>query len=484
MSGRALVAGAGVAGLTMALLLAKFGKKVTLIEKQSEIGGYLRRFSRSGCRFDTGFHFSGGFDSVFPRLLRIMGLQDDVTPRSMRMKICLNQTGTRLTLPGSGVGDIADFLAGIYPGDAVAIRKYFEAEQRIWQETPMADMHETDRAPVLRLSADDSVTLQEFLKELHFSNPELETILGIMTVCHGTPPDVVPLSHHCRVSRGLWHHLSCVERGGDAFLTGFERELKRRQVEICTDTTIRRMIVDDNAECSAVELSDGRILETDEVYFAFHPDSILKLLPEKYVGAGLRRRVEKFQETCSFCTIYGIIDGAALPAPELMHYIHANDLNRILRPGAENYATGMIITPETGKDGKTRNLFTAFRTFFPQDAVMERGPGYDKFKAEMKQALLQDIRAAYPEYADRLTVLDVATPLTYRDYAPPSGSAYGVFRKISESRLPSVLPVGNCYTVGQSSLVPGVLGVIMGAFLRFRQNIGEDAWRKFLEKIS
>ena len=43
-----LVVGSGVGGLTMALLLARAGKNVTLVEKQREIGGYLRRFIRKG----------------------------------------------------------------------------------------------------------------------------------------------------------------------------------------------------------------------------------------------------------------------------------------------------------------------------------------------------------------------------------------------------------------------------------------------------
>ncbi|MBQ5894869.1 MAG: NAD(P)-binding protein, partial [Rikenellaceae bacterium] len=40
--------GSGAGGLTRALLLARSGRPVTLIESQPEIGGYLRRFYRNG----------------------------------------------------------------------------------------------------------------------------------------------------------------------------------------------------------------------------------------------------------------------------------------------------------------------------------------------------------------------------------------------------------------------------------------------------
>ena len=45
-----IVVGSGAGGLTLALLLARAGRRVTLLEIQPEIGGYLRRFSRGPAR--------------------------------------------------------------------------------------------------------------------------------------------------------------------------------------------------------------------------------------------------------------------------------------------------------------------------------------------------------------------------------------------------------------------------------------------------
>ena len=50
----AIVIGSGVAGLSAASYLAQKGLKVTLLEKNSEIGGRARKFETQGFMFDMG----------------------------------------------------------------------------------------------------------------------------------------------------------------------------------------------------------------------------------------------------------------------------------------------------------------------------------------------------------------------------------------------------------------------------------------------
>jgi len=51
---RAVVVGAGFGGLTSALLLAKKGFEVTIVEKNSEAGGRARVWKEKGFTFDMG----------------------------------------------------------------------------------------------------------------------------------------------------------------------------------------------------------------------------------------------------------------------------------------------------------------------------------------------------------------------------------------------------------------------------------------------
>src|SRR5512133_24295 len=53
---RVVIVGAGVAGLTLALQLARQGLRPVVIEREREVGGLARSFSYDGFTFDIGPH--------------------------------------------------------------------------------------------------------------------------------------------------------------------------------------------------------------------------------------------------------------------------------------------------------------------------------------------------------------------------------------------------------------------------------------------
>ncbi|MGO2359479.1 MAG: phytoene desaturase family protein, partial [Mesonia sp.] len=55
-----VVMGSGLGGLVSALILAKEGYKVCVLEKNNQFGGNLQTFVRDKKIFDTGVHYIGG----------------------------------------------------------------------------------------------------------------------------------------------------------------------------------------------------------------------------------------------------------------------------------------------------------------------------------------------------------------------------------------------------------------------------------------
>lgn len=54
-----VIIGAGLGGLECGYILARNGMKVTVLERESQIGGCIQTFKRGDVTFDTGFHYIG-----------------------------------------------------------------------------------------------------------------------------------------------------------------------------------------------------------------------------------------------------------------------------------------------------------------------------------------------------------------------------------------------------------------------------------------
>ncbi|NLG15246.1 MAG: NAD(P)-binding protein [Lentisphaerae bacterium] len=492
MSPLTLVVGSGNAGLTMAILLARSGRRVCLLECQSSIGGYLRRFTRRGMRFDTGFHFAGGFNSCLPQMLQVLGFEGMPAVMPLVNRVHLAPSNRTFELPNSGIDDMETCLKELFPADADAIGKYYQTEKQIVKETPMFDLHDDYEKFRAQLSPYDSITLQEFLDELRLKSPELPALLGQMALCHGSLPKETPMSHHCRVSHGLNDSLRRFEHGGDVILKKMKEILAELGIRVATSAKLVELADFNNANhCCTAILSTGESLSIQEIYFATHPDVFVPLLPKRLLTPSFQRRLRRNRDSCSFFSLYGELHSPAIPSNSLTQIVSSLDLNRVLSPEFPDYATAVINTNEADLSGIMRRNVTAFRTMSLSEILTQtemkspndkRTDKYHDFKRSQAEDILSDVNAAYPGSLEELEIFASATPLTCAKYSPPRGSAYGVRRQLTTTRVFGRLPVGNCFALGHNALLPGFLGTMMGAFILFRTVLGEEPYQKLLKE--
>ena len=94
-----VIIGSGLGGLISAVILAKEGKKVCVLEKNNQYGGNLQTFVREKVIFDTGVHYIGslGKDEILYKYFKYVGIIDDLKLNQLDIKgydrICFGVLG-------------------------------------------------------------------------------------------------------------------------------------------------------------------------------------------------------------------------------------------------------------------------------------------------------------------------------------------------------------------------------------------------------
>jgi len=479
-----IVVGGGISGMTAALLLAQAGRSVLLIEKAASIGGSMIRFYRDGVPFDTGFHFTGGFGEgrLLMKMLGMLGIEDQISPiflsRERSHRILIEGTGRSYDLP-SGIDSLRDAVAAYFPKERPAIEVYFDKLTAVYQASAELIFQEEDR-PLVQLSGEDSVSLQEVLDELT-KDEDLKAVLSIFCMCYGTKPSEVSFAAHSRVCFSLFESLARVERGGEAFIRAFRSRFKELGVDILCNTQITGFGEISNKTVQSFRLSNGEMVTFDSAIFTVHPSEILKSLPREYVRPGFANRINEFEDSSGFFSIFATVDPPDdQDDASIISLLPSLDMNKMLtpQPGDES-AMVIVCSSETVRGRKVQTL-TAFEPVSSEEVEPwrdtcsgERPEAYHQYKQERVMRILNRIERSCPEYKDRIHIVDSASTLTYRDWLnSPSGAAYGIRQKVGQMNLVGRLPFANLYAAGQSAVLPGIVGAMMSSFVVCRSILG------------
>ena len=270
-------------------------------------------------------------------------------------------------------------------------------------------------------------------------------------------------------------------------------------IEIFTDRTIASCTPAGGAKtrCHSIVTNHGEEVLFGECIFTTHPGDILRTISPLLKNEAFAERVEEFEESCGFFTLWAEVlpgpDGApAVPEPaSLISYLNKTKLPTLMSPSEpDNTATGIMTVREHTLDGRECETLTVFENVFPEEVSIwketgrgNRGHSYEKYKEERCNALLEKCYRVRPELKGRLQILASASQLTYRDYLSPYGSAYGIRQKAGQFNIFGRLPVRNFYAAGQNALLPGAFGAMQSSFILWRKIAGEEAYKNMLENF-
>ncbi len=494
MSHDYVVIGGGASGMATAIILAGQGKRVALVERAPRLGPVLRGFFRQGCRLDSGFHYAGGLGpgQTLSAYFRHLGLEPflelDPEPVVETLRMVTPPGEWRLPCDGSLPG----LLAELFPEERDGIRQYFEAVAQELANTPFLNLHvmrEPEDLPSRRLSL--AQVLERFV-----ASPVLRRILGMHHYFYGVMPETISFRDHVRYA-GFFHTAARrVQGGGLALVRAFEAALECAGVEVLAGCGARSVEVSPAGAIRGVRLENNDLLLCGGCVMAVHPRLVLTLAPKKAFRPAYAQYIASLPETPSAYMLHALTtERVPLLEPGGLHLaatLHSPARDYWLGPLEERpmfVAQAGEPSPEAPPNASAVAPANAGRQVFgailpaahgETEAWAQSAPGsrlreYLEHKERVAATMGRRLDAQCPELRGRWKMLEMATPLTFRDYGgSPCGSLYGVQQRLDSLRIMPQTRLESLHLTGQNITGPGVLGAVISAYATCGRIVGRE----------
>jgi all-trans-retinol 13,14-reductase len=483
-----IVIGAGVSGLTAAILLAQDGRKVALLEKSQAIAPTIRGFFRGNIYFDTGFHYAGMFGPNEPlaRLCERLGILSHIKIGKDK-----NTVGDRFYYTNPEfkfdfklkLQSLMQQLAESFPGEEEAITQFLQ-NIKCFLDTINDDLFRVVMNPT-SIFKNTQLSLAQYLQE-NFRSPILQTLLSSHALLYGSMPEETSLLYHSMVVGAYYDQSWQVVNGGYAIAQAFARELQKYDIDLYTNCTVDHIFINDDRTVKAIGLEGGEAIECNNCVFTGHPRMLTDMLPAGSLRPVYRGRLLNLEDTSSAIVIYCLSEKvnqesvfhniilAHKPFPEMYSLDSGFDdcpmfISRSLSDG---YVGGIsIICPCRFEEVRQ----------WDSSRTGQRPGAYREWKKRVTDTIVGVVEQYYNDVMGDLRIIDVATPLTFRDYMnAPGGCLYGAKHKINDMPFMSRTRIKGLYLSGQTIVSAGLMGAMLAGFLSAAAITGED-YRKTMQ---
>jgi phytoene dehydrogenase-like protein len=482
-----LVIGAGMAGLTVAGLLAADGRKVLVVEAHDTPGGYAHTFAMGAYRFCAQVHyiFSCGEGEPVAELMRRLGLADEVRfhrldPEGFDHVVV---AGERYRIP-NGLEKSRDRLIRRHPEATEPLRRYFDTVMAIGRELdrlpPTIGWRELVTAPLRlpHLLRYQGWTLQRLYD--HVAMPRrLQAVLAGQAGDYLLPPAEVALLLHVALVRGYDRGAYYPERHFQHMVGSVAGAIAARPgCQLLLDTEITRIEVAGDRVVGVVA-RDGRRFTADRYVSNLDPRLTATLVGEARLPRSWLRQLSYGYSSGNF-TLYLGIRGLDLREHgfgswNVWHYPH-DDLNAIYRRQLAGQDCSdpwlFMSTPTLHTDAPglcpPGHQILELATSAPYQPWHELRKNdrraYNLAKKQVRDRLLEIVEERYvPGLRQHLAMRVMGTPATNARFCgAPEGNAYGAALTPANvrRRVSAETPLANLWLANATAGFPSVAGTV------------------------
>ncbi len=480
-----VIIGSGIGGLVTALILAKNGFSVCVLEKNQQLGGALQTFSRNKRIFDTGVHYLGGLDKGenLYQLFSYLEILDELQLKRLDDAFDYIRLANGKTIPlGQGYEKYIQILSDIFPQETAAIHAFTEKIQEICTYFPLYNI--ATSAPktyhthpdILAISASDfidGITKSQELKAAFLGNGLLYAFDK-----NRTPLHVVALILNSYI-KGSYR----IENGGSQLTKALVKKIRHYNGELLKRKEVVKTIVNAEKKITQVVCQDGSSYQATTFISNLHPVVTMDLVGKQHLMPATVQRIASLKNSIASFVVNISLKEGVFPYHNSNYYdFFTPDAWETVEYDKNQWPQLLFsCTPPSSKSATFADTFTSMTYIHWQEfeqwkqthnsivAPAERDASYQQFKNELAQKVVQRLIERFPQLENAIEEVHCSTPLTFRDYLGNlEGEMYGIEKDFNNPIKTIINPktkISNLYLTGQNIVFHGILGATIGAFV-------------------
>lgn len=487
----AVIMGSGLGGLVSALILAKAGWRVCVLEKNNQFGGNLQTFVRDKHIFDTGVHYLGSLSEGqnLHTYFSYLGIIDTLRllPMDTHYDLITFQDDDNSYPHAQGYENFVDALLPFFPKEEATLRTYIEEIQKTCALFPRYTLQKNEKQYT---EIDLSQSVADFFRHLS-PNEKLNAVLCGSNFLYGSNAEKTPFYIHAlTVNSYIQSAYKCI-RGGSQITKALQKELKKYGVKLHKHTHITEALYNSQKEIHAVRSHEGREFSARVFISNIDIQQTLKIVGENHFNKAYVKRIQALQPTTSCFSLHLILHPKTLEYfnHNIYHFPSAHHVFSAQRDTGETWGNFYMLTATRDEanpqyaESLTLLCYNDYEEFEPWKETYntvvkhsERGNAYQELKREKTEKLLDALEKKIPNIRQCIKNYEASTPLTYRDYIGASNGALYGYEKDSQNLHASMISpktkIPNLFLTGQTVNLHGILGVTIGAFVTCGEILG------------
>lgn len=480
-----VVIGSGIGGLVSALVLAKNGYHVCVLEKNHQIGGALQVFSRDKRIFDTGVHYIGGLDEGenLYKIFKYLNIYDDLKLVRMDESFdIIRMPNGKEFRQGQGYETFAKFLLEDFPNEADAITSFIAKIQEICTYFPLYNLRLEGEKTYYSHPEILSIGAWDFVSKLTHNKELIATLLGNGILYAGdrkrTPLYVVALILNSYI-KGSYR----LADGGAQLAKTLVKQIRKHGGELYKRKEVVSGKRDEQGNLNEIVCADGSVFEAKQFISNLHPSKTMEVIGKSHFMPATIKRVSSLKNTVSSFVVNISLKENSFPYINHNYYdFFTEDVWDTADYSSENWPQVIFsCTSASSKESAFAESLSAMAylrvdefeqwnsSFNTIASPSQRGGEYEKMKRSFEEKIVARLCERYPQLESAIQNVYSSTPLTFKDYlGTPEGEMYGIEKDFTNPMMTIINPktkIPNLFLTGQNIVFHGILGATVGALV-------------------